>query len=145
MNYDNTKAESEGEIRFKNKSAEMENKYGRTAAVGDKLKAVPIAKGLAEVSKSKTVQHRRAKARPQELVGLVGWTGLDRWDWRVDRQDRGQGQLRQQHAPQSGHLCQKSEDILNDNRFLNMDKLAKKEREKLKCSKAVSIGKGLVV
>ena len=26
-----------------------------------------------------------------------------------------------------------------------MDKLAKKEREKLKCSKAVSIGKGLVV
>ena len=77
MNHRKTKAGPEEKTEVKNKSAEMENKYGRTAAVGDNLKAVPIAKGLAEVSKSKTVQHRRAKARPQELVGQSGldWTG----------------------------------------------------------------------
>ena len=37
------------------------------------------------------------------------------------------------------------EDNLNDNRFLNMDKFAKKQWDKLKGSKAVPSGKGLGV
>ena len=60
MEFEDTKEEPdvnyariEAESAHRKKSAEIENEDWETATVGDKLKAVPCAKGLAEALKSR--------------------------------------------------------------------------------------------
>ena len=113
VNHRKTKAGPEEKTEVKNKSAEMENKYGKTAAVGDKLKAVPIAKGLAEVPKSKTVPIAKGSSTAESKQDPRNW-----WDWwaGVDWTGGTGGEIAKTEA----------EGNYNNSMLLNVDTFAKK-------------------